>query len=296
MRTTVRPENLYFKSKELTNQGRIIVIPLSGLANRLRVVATAVKLARGSNKQLYIYWENNKWLNAVFEDLFEPLNNLILKRPPLKYKIWLLIRSLSLRAKNLSNWYLQLFDFDFVFLDSQAPLVWNNKLDLQKKINESKNVLLATCQELKYYDLDDYKMFIPKPDLLQKINTISEKFSNNTIGIHIRSTDNEMSLKNSPFNIFIKKMEEEIVIDPNVQFFLSTDNFEYQDKILQRFGSNKIHFHEKEFSRNKTKGIKDAVIDLFCLSKTSKIYGSYFSSFSYVPGRIGDIPFQVLKV
>jgi len=280
----------------LNNQGRIIVIPLSGLANRLRVIATAVKLARVSNKQLNIYWDNTKGLNAVYGDLFEPIESITIKKPPFKYKLWLSMRSTSLRLKKLSGLYLKLFKFDFVFSDDMAILVWHNKLNLEERIIESKNVFMATCQELNYVDLQDYQLFVPKTELLQKINSISKDFACNTIGIHIRSTDHEVSMKNSPFRIFVKKMEEQIVFDPTVRFFLSTDNFIYQEKILQKFGPERILFHRKEFSRDKTEGIKDAVIDLFCLSRTSKIYGSYFSSFSYIPGRIGNIPVEQLAV
>lgn len=278
------------------NKGKLIVIPLSGLANRLRVIASAVKLSRISNKQLYIYWDNNNGLNAVYDDLFEPIDNAIIKKPPFRYKLWLFMRSFSLKMRKISEWYLEIFKFDFVFLDNMAPLIWHRKLNLEQKVNDSKNVFMATCQELNYYDGQDYKVFIPKAELLEKIDLLSMKFSTNTIGIHIRSTDNEMSIKNSPFNLFIKKMDEEILLDANVQFFLSTDNIDYQEKILQRFGPNRIHFYVKEFSRNKTEGIKDAVIDLFCLSRTSKIYGSYFSSFSYIPGRLGDISVEQLMV
>ena len=90
-------------------------------------------------------------------------------------------------------------------------------------------------------------------------------------------------------------MEEAIISNPEMIFFVSTDNESYQNILVNKFGIQRIIFHEKEFSRNKTEGIKDAVIDLFCLSKTSKIYGSYFSSFSYVAARIGNIPNEVLK-
>jgi len=275
-------------------RGAIIVIPKSGLSNRLRVIATCVKLARETNKDLYIYWESNQYLNASYKDLFKMLPGIVIKEPPLKYKLWLLFNSSSPKLNFIGKLYLKLFDFDFVFFDNMAKLIWHNKMDLKKEVSQSKNVLLATCQELNYYDLEDYKLFLPTSELQNEIDSITKSFSKNTIGIHIRSTDNEDSKNKSPFRIFCNRIEEEIKLNGEVSFFLSTDNEEYQKVLLEKFGHARILFHEKEFRRDITKGIKDAVIDIFCLSITSKIYGSYFSSFSYVAGRIGNTPVEVL--
>jgi hypothetical protein len=66
--------------------------------------------------------------------------------------------------------------------------------------------------------------------------------------------------------------------------------------LLKKFGHDRIIFHKKVFGRSVTKGVKDAVVDLFCLSRTSKILGSYFSSFSQIAGRLGNIPVEILKI
>jgi hypothetical protein len=91
------------------------------------------------------------------------------------------------------------------------------------------------------------------------------------------------------------QIEEEIVRNPDATFFLSTDEEKYQEELLEKFGEDRIIYHEKVFGRHITAGVRDAVIDLFCLSKTSKIYGSYFSSFSDVAGRLGNVQVEVIK-
>jgi hypothetical protein len=279
----------------VNENGNITVIPLSGLANRLRVVATSIKLARESNKELRIYWQANKYLNAEFQQLFEIPETIAITTPPFKYLLLLRARSISRKLTKISMWYLRLFQFDFIFLDSMAEQVWHNKINLQKEVAQSKDVFICSCQELNYFDLEDYKLFIPKLELLNIIEEISNQFSPYTIGIHIRSTDNQWSKQNSPFNLFVEKIKQEISANPKFSFFVATDNEQYQKALIHDFGTEKIICYEKEFRRDVTKGIKDAVIDLFCLSKTAKIYGSYFSSFSYVAGRIGQIPVHILK-
>ena len=122
------------------------------------------------------------------------------------------------------------------------------------------------------------------------------QFNSSTIGIHIRSTDHSTAMKYSPFHLFENKIREELHINPEATFFVATDNEDYQSRLLREFGKEKILFHKKVFERNVTQGITDAVVDMFCLSRTSKIYGSYYSSFSYVAGRIGQVPVHILKV
>ena len=51
----------------------------------------------------------------------------------------------------------------------------------------------------------------------------------------------------------------------------------------------KIIVYKKEMNRDTPNGIRDAVVDLYCLSKTKYIYGSYWSSFSDIAARIGEI-------
>jgi hypothetical protein len=276
--------------------GKLTVIPTSGLANRLRIITASIKLARNSGKKLIIYWYRNHELYANFEDLFEFPQNITIRKIPLKYKLWLSMTRFSRKIFGFDKWYLKQFRFDFVFLDYMASLIWHNKMDIEKEVNKANNVLICSCQELNYSELIDYKVFQPKAIIKKEIDQITSKFKPGIIGIHIRSTDHADSLKNSPIHLFEEKIDEELSVDPHASFFLATDNQSYQKRLVQKFGSDKILFHSKEFRRDITEGIKDAVVDLFCLSKTSKIYGSYYSSFSEVAGRIGQIPVDVLKV
>jgi hypothetical protein len=278
------------------DNGKIIVIPTSGLANRLRIISSSIKLARESNKKLIIYWYKSNELHAEFSDLFEHSLNLPVKRIPFNYKIWVLMRRFSSKLFGLEKWYIKQFNFDFTFLDSMAPEVWKNRINLQEEVNKAKNVFICSYEEINYFDSADYQLFKPVLEIQNKIDSLARLFQPNIIGIHIRTTDNAESIINSPLHLFEKKIEEELRKDANVTFFLATDNESYQSRLLKKFGKEKIIFYKKEFRREVTQGIKDAVVDLFCLAKTSKIYGSHFSSFSYIPGRIGQIPVQILNL
>jgi hypothetical protein len=206
------------------------------------------------------------------------------------------MRRFSSKLFGFENWYLSLFKFDFVFLDSMVNDVLENRLDLQKEVNKATKTFICSYEELNYFDLPDYQLFKPSAAIQKKIDSVALQFNASTIGIHIRSTDHLTSLKNSPFFLFEEKIREELMGNPNTNFFLATDNEAYRNRLVQKFGNDKILFHTKVFRRDLSEGIQDAVVDLFCLSKTSKIYGSYYSSFSYVAGRIGQVPVQILKI
>jgi len=280
----------------MNNAGTLTLIPTSGLGNRLRIIVASIKLARKSGKKLVIYWYKNDELYAKHDELFDFPENITIREIPLKYKIWMSMRRYSSKIFGLDKYYLRLFKFDFVFFDSMAGLIWHNKMDIQKEVDKAKNVFVCSCQELHYSDLADYQLLKPKPGIQKKIDDVVMQFKPGIIGIHIRSTDNAKSLEKSPFHVFIKKIEEELNANPQATFFLATDNPDYQNQLLQQFGCDKILFLEKEFRREVSQGVMDAVADLYCLANTSKIYGSYYSSFSAEAGRIGQIQVEILKV
>ena len=280
----------------MNESGVITLIPTSGLGNRLRIMATAMKLAREGNKKLRVYWNTNSELNAPFDKLFEYPFHFSVKPVPIQYKVWIEMRRFSSKLFGFEDWYLSLFKFDFVFLDKMVTDVLQNRLNLQKEINKAKRAFICSYEEVNYCDLSDYQLFKPVESIQKKIDNLALQFNASTIGIHIRSTDHITSIKNSPFILFENKIHEELRSNPEANFFLATDNEEYQNRLVQKFGNDKILFHTKVFRRDVTEGITDAVVDMFCLSKTSKIYGSYYSSFSYVAGRIGRVPVHILSV
>lgn len=280
----------------MNDNGTLTLIPTSGLANRLRIMAVSIKLARESGKKLIIYWHPNSELQADFNALFKFPDYIVVRNIPFRFKVWINMTRYSKKIFGFDNWYLNQFKFDFIFRDAMAKLIWHNKMNIRQEVDKAKNVFICSCQEINHFDIEDYQLFKPQTLIQKKIEKLSINFKPDIIGIHIRSTDNTPSTINSPFELFIKKIEEELKSNPNATFFLATDNENYQTTLLQKFGNEKIIFNAKEFRRDVTDGIVDAVIDLFCLSKTSKIYGSYFSSFSEVAGRIGQIPVEVLKV
>ena len=115
-----------------------------------------------------------------------------------------------------------------------------------------------------------------------------------TVGIHIRRTDSPWCGE-SPTEAFTRLMNEEIAERADTIFFVATDDPE-EEAHLQRLFSGRILSHRKKnLDRNSPDGIKDAAVDLYCLSRCRKIIGTNHSSFSEAASQIGHCPLVVAR-
>ena len=115
----------------------------------------------------------------------------------------------------------------------------------------------------------------------------------NTIGIHIRRTDNLESIQHSPIKKFIDYIYTAIRNNDNQKFYLATDDLSVKEEFIKLFG-DKIITMDCVLRRDSEEGIKSALLELYILSSCSKIIGSYYSSYSELAAQIGNIPLVVL--
>lgn len=127
-----------------------------------------------------------------------------------------------------------------------------------------------------------------------EINNIVEKYRGNIIGIHIRRTDNTQSITQSKDECFIKSLNQEINSNPDIHFYLATDDLSVKKHFTNIYGS-RIITSNNEVCRNTIEGMKAAVKDLYCLSKTNKIIGSAYSSYSEIAAELGNIKLEIAR-
>ncbi|TSD65871.1 hypothetical protein FFF34_000280 [Inquilinus sp. KBS0705] len=269
--------------------------PFGGLANRMRVIASCIALKQVLKTQLTIVWNENAELNCPYHLLFED-EGIFNIRP--KNKLDYHTRSLNhmsglqkLKTKLVNK----ITGINYTLNDSDIlNLVLPGKLDIHEVVRQNKNVYIQTCQEFGVADMA-YKHFKPTSALSKKINDITDAFNPYTIGVHIRRTDNKQAIQNSPISLFIAQMHKELEQQNATKFFLCTDDIAVQDTMKAEFGDKVLIHHKEVIDRNSVKGIQDALIDMYCLAKTSKILGSYWSSFSEVAAKLYNTPLQTIK-
>lgn len=275
----------------------IFLNPHSGLANRIRVIISGLALADLLNQNLTVIWRKDAALYCDFYDLFEPQQ----KFKVVKYGA--LAKLLQLGEKHnrvksaVGKMVYRSLSINFTLFDKNVEkYVWStgvNRLNTGILPNDFRNGYISTCHEF-YFDRMYFKYLAPAEHIKEIIAKTVAKFSKKTVGVHIRRTDNVESITASPLQAFVDVMARDIANDRDVNFFLATDDPAVEEMLIERF-PKKIIRYKKVFSRQEVKGIQDAMVDLYCLSETNKIYGSYYSSFSEMASRIKNIPLEIIK-
>lgn len=267
---------------------KISIIPTGGLCNRMRAISTGIDIARYYKSDTKIYWNNCAGLKTDFAELFKPIN--IEGVELIENKKWLYnIRDTKTYLYRLPFLYLK---YDMLSFNYAPFFVKDPKKEIHKLIDKCKpeKLLIASCYQLG--DLNDMAaLFVPIDEVQVQIDNITDKFSSHTIGVHIRRTDNTKSMASSPLTAFEDRMLAELAQDNNTTFYLASDDNEVKRYFMQRFSGHVITIYD-DTSRNTLEGMRFAVVDLFCLSKTKRIIGSCYSSYSQVASVLGDIPVE----
>lgn len=251
---------------------------MEGLCNRMRVIASGVFIARRLGAAPVVYWNKTPNCSCDFSDLFAlPAAGLYEVRAgggmhsiASKYNLWwpLLLRRLRygqvircFDVNSMGDIFPRIKDVDSLVLESHSPMAENYPIN---------------------------RLFSPREDILGAIDEAVNDFDDNVIGVHVRRTDNILSRSRSPLTSFIDIMDADIRNNPKARFFLATDDVETRRALVGRYG-RRILYHDNILSRDSVAGMRDALIDLYCLSRTRKIVGSYWSSFSGMAAEIGGI-------
>ncbi len=292
----------------------IYIKPLGGLCNRMRSILSALSLAQDTARKVTIIWERKKELNAPFyalfqaSDDFEVIETSALFLPSLYEKVrqnhfysfrprgntWLKTKGqkpyqqgifnddfASIADKIHQNHSFEHFKFFREIFVKEVSKQW------QSTLFAPQNLYISSFYEF-YEGNAAASVFKPQRILQQKIDQITQDFGTNTYGLHIRRGDHKMAIERSPLSKFSILIEQQITQNEEISFFLATDDATVEDKLKAKFG-DRIITRTKNLSRNSTEGIQDAVLDLYCLAKTQKVYGSYWSSFSEMAARLSGI-------
>ena len=278
----------------MKNGSSLTLVPVGGLANRMKAIDAAIQLISGTDLALKIYWFRDKGLNCRFDQLFQPLD-----LPQVSLIEATSFDSFSYDRPRKRNLYIprffQSFYFDDCVYEAEATQRMYQHFDFRSwAIN--RRTYLASCV---YFfppapDARLFQFFHPVPALQQRIDEVSRTFGNRCVGVHIRRTDNLSSINESPTNLFVDRMQMMVQSDEDTCFYLASDSSEEKSKLKATFGK-RILTSVTDLSRNSVQGIQDALVELYALSKTKMILGSVKSSYSETAAQIGQIECQFMK-
>jgi len=275
-------------------KGSLLLVPAGGLANRMRAVMSAYNLCRATDSKLQVVWFRDWALNAMFRDIFEPIDagrlslreagptDYLLNDRPRRRNLWIpkLPQMVVYRRRIYEQYVTPLkqkgFDFE----------AWLDK----------KKCYMSCYQEFGTFDHGLYKeLFRPIPRVIDVSYDYRSMFSHYTIGMHIRRTDNLESVRNSPTTLFIEAGLRELEAHPDLKIYLATDSEEVKHEMRQVFGKRVIT-PRAAAERGSTEGIRMAVAEMWTLAHTMHIYGSAGSSFSSMAASVGGTGLTVLSI
>lgn len=259
-------------------------IPQGGLCNRMRSIDAAMALVKDADTELVLQWHKDPGLNADFASLFE-VPDRVSRIETLDYND----AFAQLRKSIRKRWYH--WRFDRYLSEPDIVRLVDNGVDLVSLVRD-KNICAAAC--IRFYDRKPYYRDLhPVPEIMEQVDKLVP-LGSDLVGIHIRRADHRVAIERSPIVMFEQAMQHEIEQDRNVRFFIATDSPETEAQLASRFPGRIIVHNKTDLQRDKAHAIRDALVDVYCLSRSHKIIGSYSSSFSQEASILGGAELQII--
>jgi hypothetical protein len=242
---------------------------------------------------LRIIWYKTRGLNCRFDELFQPIPDKNVTHKEASMLDWLIYdnpRKMNFYLPRPFQWML----FDDCIYAEEAGEYMSNGFDF-RELARQKRTYLSSFSDFFHSDIKmRYSSFKPISSLQEQINSKTASFNEHTIGIHIRRTDNITSIRESPTQLFIDQIKKEIDDCPEANFYLASDSQEDKKVLLSTFGK-RITTSDKVADRNSVSGMQDALVEMYTLAQTRKIFGSAWSSYSTTAAQLNGIDCIILK-
>ncbi|MDP4276805.1 MAG: hypothetical protein Q8914_04135 [Bacteroidota bacterium] len=266
-------------------QVSITLVPIGGLCNRMRAMASGVSMAEHLDGTITVCWEKNKDCLADFGELFLPVD----------------IERVNVKSFGRSDWYLRFSRKRNLYVPGLVrSMLFDSQLTgtaerfddaVYEQVKGQKIYAISGYSLTRHFPLTE--LFRPVPELQTRINWLKSQFDSHVIGIHIRRGDNLQSIKRNSVDDYVRFMETELIERPKTRFYLATDSPEIKQQLTARF-LDRIIAIDAVLDRNALQGMKDAVVDLWCLASCNRLAGSYYSSYSELAAEMGGIELTIL--
>ena len=263
---------------------RIYIIPRAGLCNRMRSMASGIWVAKQCSVDAVVYWNRTHECYCDFTDIFKPTQ--VAGVQVVNRGGW--VNKIPSKRNLKIPKYLQRLRYD------QVIESWNKGYgDILKQLKDVDEILLISQHSMApHYPLTE--LFKLKESVQALVDEATAGCDSKTVGLHFRGTDHEKCKQVTTLEKFTARIDKEIDARPATTFFLATDEISVRKALIERYGK-RIMYRENVLNRNSVAGMIDGAVDLYCLSKTTRIIGSYWSSYSEIAAELGGIDLEVCK-
>jgi len=260
----------------------LIVEPEGGLANRLRVVASAATTAAACGRELRLRWKVDGACGARWDELFEsripefvgglPAGSSVYEKMP---------RSLAVA------------DLGACAVDPAPVVLVHTCFDFRPRSMSTSSALAERASF--------YRSLVPVASVRRELaELLASHFDGRPIvGVHVRRGDlhlaGDAASAVSPTTLFVERMRRLVVADAATAFFLSSDD-PHEEEALRRAFPGRVFLHPKtDRDRASAVALREALVDWLALARTRLILRSAGSSFSREAALAGNVPYQSVK-
>lgn len=273
---------------------KLYIVPEGGLANRMRAIASGVSLARKTDREMIVIWHRDRGLNASFSDIFHTEDLPFDLRETGDFKYYL-----QFEEPRKSNLYISRLT---AALDGKERICQNVN---REYISDEREIECLVKKSPKDYIIKSGLIFHEingrlMSEIFRYNDNVSKRIKEITAGIipdltlQIRRTDNVKSIAYSPLAAFENIAEKLIKENNKVKIFVATDDELTKSYFKEKFMDN-ILYNKTPARRDTKEGIIDAAAELYIMSSSRHIYGSYWSSYSEIAALMGGCPLTVVK-
>lgn len=237
----------------------LVIIPCGGLANRLMALTSAKVLAEHLGCPLELVWRPQSHLNLSnypISALFEGIDSVPLDEAE--------------PARGFNHHH-----------HSAGPAP-----EVEARLRAGETVFLHSYCFIKPEEMDpadftekihrQFETLQPLPEVRARVPELPA----DTIGIQARRGDNWRATRYSPIALFFHVMDRHCDGRPDLYFFLATDSPGVRHAMKRRYG-RRIFTLESPTSSVAWIRAQAALVDMLALTRTSRIYFSFMSSFGY---------------
>jgi len=267
---------------------RVILYPYGGLANRMRVIDSTVNMCRSCDC-LSIIWYQDWGMKCGWNDLFLPVK-------------FIYDRQMSKTMRRIFKYYQKNLVIKFLLLILyKLHILYFCDMENASKIDE----IRKNWGKYLYCIIRSWEAYYPQSQFHNELFRLKDqhrldaelsKINKNTIGVHIRRTDNISSIEHSPISLFEERMNNELEKNPLTDFYLCSDDQSVKEHFQTGIWKDKVTIPNGLLDRGSKDGIVQAACEMYALSTTTKILGSYWSSFGEIAARLGNIEIEICTI
>lgn len=278
----------------MSNNRFFMVQPDAGLGNRLNNMYSGLYFAKQYQTKLHILWLRENCCNADFTDIFEIPDDVVIHTIyNLGYKNKYVFKTIA------SKIYMMWLKRRLSYYDAGMTRRYydaNGEDGMDRLIADNESLCLMSsgpfCTGEKLSTVRN--ALIPTKEIQSLVDKIMSPYAAMTVyGIHIRRTDHVNAIEHSPLELFTNICDE--LSGENVIFYVATDDAKTMELLCSKYKVIPHITYCDRVNRNSAEGIKDAYVDMLCLSRCKTIYGSFESTFSVMASFIGNTELVVLK-